>query len=394
MILLLPRDRVNDTPLFEQNATPSQVPGVDIDSLSEVPSSDEFFLYSRIDGTTTVAQLCKTSGLGRQGTLKALQSLINVGLVQLDDEGRAADEDDGGADDQSAARSVGARSASEAGEPSSPSSTASSDGIDLSHLPTPPSEIDVPDELLELDVPLNERKRRELVALHDQLDQLNLYQFFGVPRDADRSEIKRAYFTLSKRFHPDKHFRKDLGPFNDMLERVFQQITRAYRVLSKPGKRETYDQSISEHNGHTQATPMTQPSSVHMANEGAADRSGTDKRKAAFSVLLRRAEKLRDTGEYGEAADQYRKALSLKRDLKTAQRAARMLLGTEDHLDQAELFARAAVRINRADSESKMLLAEIMEQQNRPERARRLYREILATDEEHEEARRRLESLN
>lgn len=66
------------------------------------------------------------------------------------------------------------------------------------------------------------------------------YQTLGVSKSASPEEIKKAYRTLSKEFHPDK--RKG----DAAAEEKFKQINRAYECLSDPKKRRMYDQFGTE----------------------------------------------------------------------------------------------------------------------------------------------------
>jgi len=375
---------VTEKPVFDETATPSQNPDVDVESLSETPSSDEFFLYSRIDGQTTVKELCTRSGLGRDATIEALERLADVGLVEV-----PGYEPQPSGPDESRSQPVDEEdSADESG-----------DGLDLSYLPTPPESFDFPEDLLDLDVPLGDRKRREVICIHDHLDDLDHFEFFGVGRDADRGEIKRAYFKLSKRFHPDKHFRKELGPYNDMLERIFQQITKAHRILSDPKRRQTYEASLedagseetsgSEHGAG--ATPMSHDE-VESDTAGASD-SGTKKRNAAFAQLVRRAKSSARSGDYEETTEHFRKALSLKRDADVALQAAQLLKQTRQHREEALLFARAAIRIDDDHVEARMLLGDVLEEMGRTEEAMAVYREVRQLDKDHRAASRRLDTL-
>ncbi|MCW3493318.1 DnaJ C-terminal domain-containing protein [Microbacterium sp. SSM24] len=60
------------------------------------------------------------------------------------------------------------------------------------------------------------------------------YQVLGVSRDADQSEIQRAYRRLARKLHPDVN--KDPG-----AEDKFKELSEAYDVLSDPDQRERYD---------------------------------------------------------------------------------------------------------------------------------------------------------
>jgi len=61
------------------------------------------------------------------------------------------------------------------------------------------------------------------------------------PATAERPEIRTAYFSLAKEFHPDAYFGRDIGDTKAKLERIFRQITRAYEVLSRSKTRAEYD---------------------------------------------------------------------------------------------------------------------------------------------------------
>lgn len=61
------------------------------------------------------------------------------------------------------------------------------------------------------------------------------YEVLGLQKGASDAEIKKAYRTLAKKYHPDMN--KDAG-----AEDKFKEINEAYEVLSDPQKKSTYDQ--------------------------------------------------------------------------------------------------------------------------------------------------------
>ncbi|MBP3891038.1 MAG: molecular chaperone DnaJ [Solobacterium sp.] len=66
-------------------------------------------------------------------------------------------------------------------------------------------------------------------------DKRDYYEVLGVSRSASESDIKKAYRSLAKKYHPDVNHDKD-------APEKFKEINEAYEVLSDPTKRQNYDQ--------------------------------------------------------------------------------------------------------------------------------------------------------
>ena len=67
------------------------------------------------------------------------------------------------------------------------------------------------------------------------MDFKDYYKIMGVERDADQTEIKRAYRKLARKYHPDVSK-------EDNAEERFKDVGEAYEVLRDPEKRAAYDQ--------------------------------------------------------------------------------------------------------------------------------------------------------
>lgn len=74
------------------------------------------------------------------------------------------------------------------------------------------------------------------VHVSPRLLKRDYYDTLGVPRNASQKDIKKAYYQLAKKYHPDTN-RGD-----PEAAKKFQEVSEAYEVLSDDGKRHQYDQ--------------------------------------------------------------------------------------------------------------------------------------------------------
>ena len=63
------------------------------------------------------------------------------------------------------------------------------------------------------------------------------YEILGVNQDANESEIRKAYRSLSLKYHPDRNPSEEAGE-------LFRKINEANEVLSDPEKRKQYDHDL------------------------------------------------------------------------------------------------------------------------------------------------------
>jgi len=61
------------------------------------------------------------------------------------------------------------------------------------------------------------------------------YKILGVPKNADQKQIKKAYYQLAKKYHPDSN--KD----DPNASKKFQEVSEAYEVLGDEDKRAQFD---------------------------------------------------------------------------------------------------------------------------------------------------------
>jgi curved DNA-binding protein CbpA len=62
------------------------------------------------------------------------------------------------------------------------------------------------------------------------------YKTLGIKRSATPEEVKKAYFEMAKKYHPDSGDETEIKKFHEVAE--------AYKVLSEPESRKAYDISL------------------------------------------------------------------------------------------------------------------------------------------------------
>ena len=172
-------------------------------------TAPEGYLLSRVDAMLNEDDLALVTGMTPAQVAAALDRLARMGAVELVEEGvRAA-----------------------LHRPSS-----ASDRYD-------PVELDEPVEI-DLD------KKRRVLDLYYRLDELSYYELLNVDPQADKRQVKSAYYALAPEFHPDKYFRKQLGSFKQKIEAIFGRVTLAHDVLTTPARRSEYDEFLQQRAQH------------------------------------------------------------------------------------------------------------------------------------------------
>ncbi|KAK8482388.1 hypothetical protein V6N13_025539 [Hibiscus sabdariffa] len=77
----------------------------------------------------------------------------------------------------------------------------------------------------------------EEVENHPSSHEKSLYEVLGVEKTASQQEIKKAYYKLALRLHPDKN------PGDEEAKEKFQQLQKVISILGDDEKRAVYDQT-------------------------------------------------------------------------------------------------------------------------------------------------------
>jgi hypothetical protein len=193
---------------------PNPVGGIDIYSLPL--NSKEGFILSRVDGASSVEDISMMVGIKLKDLLTILDRLADLGAVQL---------------------SWRAAKPLSSSKPASPQLTAEEPSRKGEAHPAAQRVLAAPliplymeSELDEV-VELSEAQKKRILNGFYALEGKDYYELLGLDRNSDKKAIRGAYFELSRLFHPDAFFGKNLGSFQTKMESVFKRLTEAYETL-------------------------------------------------------------------------------------------------------------------------------------------------------------------
>lgn len=95
----------------------------------------------------------------------------------------------------------------------------------------------------------------EIRALAGIIDDLDYYELLEVQRGAANSQIRAAYHSASRRFHPDI-LRDVPGDIRDAVHRISKRVSEAYSVLRDARRRQVYDQRLES--GKSNRMPLVE----------------------------------------------------------------------------------------------------------------------------------------
>jgi curved DNA-binding protein CbpA len=199
-----------------------------------------------------------------------------------------------------------------------------------------------------------------------RMPERDYYEVLGVAPNATDEQIRRRFRELARKYHPDVNHSPD-------AERLFKEITEAYRVLTSPSLRADYDlmrhraQQARTGSGRTTSTPppRSRPTSQQHTHQRrtTADFSSTD-------TSARSAE------------------LELQQLLQSA-----MLAYARGSLHEAASLAKRVLRLNRHNAQAYEVLGDVYRQERRIEEAIAMFTCALQCNPRLESAQAKLDAL-
>jgi hypothetical protein len=102
-------------------------------------------------------------------------------------------------------------------------------------------------------------RRREILEIFQSLPMKNHFEVLGVEPGCTDAEVKRAYTSLAKRFHPDVHRDPRIEDLHDILEAIFIRVGEAWEVLGDARSRATYEARFGVAPRRPQVTTRQEP---------------------------------------------------------------------------------------------------------------------------------------
>jgi curved DNA-binding protein CbpA len=212
----------------------------------------------------------------------------------------------------------------------------------------------------------------EVLALRDMLPAMSLYQILDVPKTASDEDIKKAYFQMARKFHPDRFDRNLVAEFKTPIAEVFDGITNAYKVLSNKDSRQAYDAKTGT------ASPQDDVQEQY--------------RRA--DIKFRQGKTLHGQGRYDEAIAYLEEAIRLRRDkgdyfLLLAMCESRV----KAYVKKAEQDFLKAIQMEPWNPEGYFGLGTLYKAEGMQARAIKQFEKAIEAEPDHAKAREALEDL-
>jgi tetratricopeptide (TPR) repeat protein len=176
---------------------------------------EEAFVLSRIESSARVSEILQISPLGLETTQRALYGFLATGIVE------PVQESAGGRQTTIPAASRAYRSSS------APTFQAETAG--------PETDAEAED---------TEPVRSDVFLMLDKAKTKNFYDLLEVSATASVDEIKKSYYSLAKKYHPDRYHQSKNEDLKNALDEIFSTLAHAYDTLKVPATRGSYDAKV------------------------------------------------------------------------------------------------------------------------------------------------------
>jgi tetratricopeptide (TPR) repeat protein len=331
--------------------------------LRELPlTPTDFFLFSRVEALSAtapprVADVLATSGQSASSAEQVLAKLVELGALVVEvrnserasapssaprtAQGEAAQRPDPRqrardrkkellAAQMRAVRSSDAKPTSSPDEPALPAARVDQPSTEVqTHRSILDTIEPAPEDDARLDstlaVPID--RQRRLLVLRDRLRHIGHFELLGLEPVDDVRVVRRAYHAVSRDFHPDSYFGKNIGHFHGLFDDLFRRARLSYEFLLDAGRRKALvdafeaqvheererqgradtQQRAAAQQQRDQQAQQAQRARAERERERLRTRASAHKREQA-ATHAKQARHERDIGRFGTAATLFRLA--------------------------------------------------------------------------------------
>ncbi len=238
---------------------------------------DEAFVLSRVDASTRISEILQLSPLGLEVTQKILYGFLSTGIIEFVSP----------VSDSPPVASTATKT-----RPYRPS-------------PAPEFNLEIGSQSKEDPEDDMGTAKAEIFLMLDTAKNRNYYDLLGVSATAASDELKKSYYTLAKKFHPDRYHHLKDTELKNALEIIFSTLAQAYDTLKVPATRGSYDSKIYK----LDATPSAEDKPPRVNSPSTAAGSGQQK---LAELNYRQGRGYLDQQDYWSAIQAFRQSVRLE----------------------------------------------------------------------------------
>ena len=302
----------------------------------------EGYVLSRVDGTSTAAQLQRLAPMPGGEFSKALAALLVAGVLEIRD--------------------------SSAARPLAPTR--------VEPTPEPAAEAE---EALQYNAQ-QQREYADVLRLANEIRHKDYFRRLGLSPGATQDQVHSRFLEFAKLYHPDRAREPHLLSVRNELAQIYSAVQEAYDALGSPDKRAGYEKTLHE-------------SSSQHVDAYKAEQRRRAARGAVVDANVSRAKELARAGDVGMAVHLLDQAVRLNPQAETLLTLARLEFKNPMWSQRALDHLKHAVALTPDYTEAWLELANFWGTRNQPDRQRQCLEKILEFDPHNEDVSATLAAL-